>query len=200
MLYDQHQCLTYEAPADQVVFDSNLERAKGLLTDPNYRSDDGKAIRRWPTAFTRLPVNGKWDRPQYSREGSALLFLHELRTPRGTRRLIGLSSNGGYSDGTPQFSFQGFEWTVATLGDWSRPLKDTATHMWLCGVGSEGPREKPKTDLRIYAGQVDPNNPAKFTVRYVHLGKTYFMDWELNDRGNLSRTDRRVEAVASGQK
>lgn len=113
----QQQCLTYAAPADQVVYDEHPVRAAALLAGgggyETFRSSTSPLGRgnqpppRWqepvraapPPAFTALAKEwyaragvvvrlSSGGTQRVTPDGSALLFLHERATPAGDRQLV----------------------------------------------------------------------------------------------------------------
>jgi hypothetical protein len=51
------------------------------------------------------------------------------------------------------------------------------------------PRHPPR--VRIYAGQVDPDDAAHFTIRYEMWGRSDVLDGRLDDNDNVTLTPRK---------
>jgi hypothetical protein len=159
LLHYQSRCLKHALPADRVVFDNNAQS--------NFISPDWD---RFYTIFS--PPGGKRD---------ATLLVHELHRPDAPPRLVVLELFGGadFVDSMPPP--YAFDITVIDpAGLWSRP-KLVSNRFWLSPFRMPLP-PSPQSPLRIYAGQLDPANPAHFTIDYEYRGKTGTIDgWLQSD-------------------
>ena len=93
ILYLQRQCLRYEAPPDQVVYDQCPDTASGLI------ARGGEHFSAYPRPWMQFKAAAHEPRPltelrqltptvpTLARTG-AVLFMHERRTPSGVSRLV----------------------------------------------------------------------------------------------------------------
>lgn len=172
LLYWQRQCMTYTAPADQVVYDNSPDGRQTLL------ARGGKPLGQTPTSGVgRVPgaaaeflarTDFNWFYPS---EG--VLFLHGLTSPGGQRRLIMITVS---EDDAPSVYLPNAitAYTIDPYG-WSKTggigLREVRT----------GVVTKP-ANLQIYAGQVDPNDPSHFTIRFKRT-EAGMIDGRLTDDG-----------------
>lgn len=181
MLYRQHRCLTYAAPADRVVFDSNPQRVQALAADRSYAIVRGcafwKPLSYWDQYFGSLKFVAS---PSGSQR--ALLFLHECRSPEGGRFLVELERVVGKEE-SPDF-IQGYdvECNVIQVGTLSSPPRQILYPYEIDVLDSIGPH----TDIRIYAGQIDPSDPAHFTIRYESGGKSATINGRVDNEGHVT--------------
>jgi hypothetical protein len=119
----------------------------------------------------------------------AFLFLHERTSPGGNRRLVFIY----YSPETYSFTARfiaGYNLSirVTTPGTWtSRPLSGTRGRD--LDVLSGFPRTMPR--VRVFAGQVDPDDAAHFTIRYQMWDQEDILDGRLDDLDNVTLTPRK---------
>ena len=178
LLYHQRQCLTYVAPADQVVFDSNPTRVALLAHDPNYLIARGCAFRKPPPQWSAI-LTASGSPPTAS--PTALIFLHELRAG-GIKRLVQLERTAAADESAyflPGYDVATHSMTLATFG---KPQVTEQQFPWAIDVlDSIGPH----TDIRIYAGQLDPADPSHFTVRFESRGETHTAHGHLRPDGHV---------------
>lgn len=206
LLYWQRQCLRYTTPADQIVYDEDpINAAKLLAADSQYAPYPLKrggisapsaglpvnAAAHVPACWTRFesltntPVAIQW-----ARGYGSIAFLHERVSPSGHRRLVGVryfpdtnsfvaSFLNGYNCNTEAI-------TPATLTMPPAP----AMRAYLIDVLSGWPRHPPM--VRMYAGQIDPNDPSRFTIRYEMWGQTDTLDGRLEDNDDVTLTPRKL--------
>jgi hypothetical protein len=122
--------------------------------------------------------------------GAAIIFLHELVSPAGHRRLVCVS----YAPDTPTFQpafIAGFDYDTcsAAPATWTRPIIP-APRSYFIDVLSGYPRHPPL--VRVYAGQPDPNDPVHFTVRYQIWGQEDVLDGRLQDDDEVTLTPRHL--------
>jgi hypothetical protein len=175
-LYHQPRCLAYTAPPEQVVFDSDPARVAILAQDPNFVISGGCAFRKPPADWQAVCAGLS----PIAAPTSALLFLHE-RTSGGIRRLIAIDRRAGVRS-SPLFlvgyDVEGGVIEPATL---TRPAREIPFAYVIRVVDMVGPL----TDLRIYAGQPDPADASRFTIRYEFGGKTHTVEGHVATDGRI---------------
>jgi hypothetical protein len=187
--YYQRQLLTYNSPADQVVYEEDPAEAAKLLAKPSefapFRWDmwaPPEAKMPGPAASRIVPhyqtfeeLNGRRMAVPGGTAYETILFLHERTTPKGERRLVKVTLIAA------PFSF----WAHVIEGD--RYQSHTWTHAYRGRVGvvepfDTRPRHIVKSpdpnppNLHIYAGQIDPKDASHFTIRYQAWGQEDVMD------------------------
>jgi hypothetical protein len=183
LLYWQRQCLRYAAPAERVVYETDPAAGAAL------RSADRHYMLlkpRWGPMPAPLPtglVPDCWTRfgnasPGFPTATGPVLFLHELRTPTGQRRLVAITGAFQPSE-LPQF-ISGYDAEAQMIepGTW-KVLPRNRTGGVAISVLS-GPQPKPP-HVRIFAGQSDPADPSHFTIRYELDGVGQVVDGWLRD-------------------
>ena len=186
LLDAQHRCLAYSPPADLVAYESATPQASALLARPGYvvlptfgAAGPGPVAGYRPPPLTDLEA----------RIGGALtggpcavLFMHELRDGAGDRRLV-IVFRDARSIG-PLFEVFGISVLVmnpATFRTELRPTPKAIVKGWVYN----GPGwNLPAGDLRFYAGQIDPNDAAHFTIRYKMESQEGIVDGRLNATGD----------------
>jgi hypothetical protein len=182
LLSAQRRCLNASAPADRVVFDDEPKRSAALLSLP--ASSDGKYISLGngrPVAW----VSQDFDRfyavvNPTGRQPSPTLFLGELQTSAGIRRLV-------YIDAS----------CTDNLHDPLRPcMVYLNTVVIVPGTFGSAPRERfPSSHgtaalpieidatypFRFFAGQVDPQNPSRFMIPFERDGRRAMVEGRLRD-------------------
>ena len=139
------------APADHLVFDAPIDRRiVDAPVDPPGRWELLWSNRRYSSPNTREP----------------LLFQHEMTTASGMRVLVAVQ----WDDSTNQRQL------IATMlrpGTLSRhPLPYGPFVIFI----DDGTLTKP---LRLFAGQVDPNDDHHFTIRYQNARESGVLDGRL---------------------
>jgi hypothetical protein len=191
LLYAQHRCLTYAPPPDQIVYESADPGKEELLTRPGYVAlpTTGGPWGSGPAAtvagFRPPPLADLEGRVGAPLTGgpAAVLFLHELRHAPTGRRLLVVVSRGASTWGpiTSPFDLQAIVFDVATIRTDLRVTTKSDLLMW----AYSGPGfDLPTTGLRFYAGQVDPGDPSRFTIRYALEGREGLIDGRLNAAGD----------------
>ena len=202
ILYWQRQCLRYTATPDQVVYEEYPSQVPRLLSEGYVRYTLMRGGKPDPTPATTFaaaaPFPRCWSRltalvpPKSALPGSgsgAILFLHERTSPRGNRRLVCLRYfPETYSFCTQFIEAYNVEENIVTPGTLTS-LPQTALHPRSVDVTSGFPRHPPL--VRIFAGQPDPNNPARFTIRYQMWGQEDLLDGLLDDADQVTLTPRK---------
>ena len=213
ILFWQRQCMHYSASPEQVVYEEDPSEVARLLTGERYtryRLMRGSftdptpvktlaAAARMPTRWTRLIELAPPKFPLPGRMSGAILFLHERTSPSGHRRLVCVRYYAENYSFTPQF-VPGYncEVQVITPATWTAAPASTSSSGAFVGwnlqvnlpVPANFPRSPPR--VRIYAGQVDPDDDARFTVRYEMWGQSDVLDGRLGDDDTVSLTPRQA--------
>jgi hypothetical protein len=159
LLHYQSRCLKHVLPPDRVVFDD--------AGQSNFISQDWD---RFYAIFS--PPGGKRD---------ATVFVHELHRSDAPPRfvVVELSSGAAFVDSLPPpYAFDVS--VIDPAGLWARP-KLLNNRFWLSPFRMPiPPSTQPR--FRVHAGQLDPTNPAHFTIDYQSDGKNGTIDgWLQSD-------------------
>jgi hypothetical protein len=181
-LYHQRGCLRYTAAPDQVVFDSNPARVATLANDPNFVIVGGCAFRKPPSDWAAYPSSlAVGNYVSFAPpNGLSVLFLHE-RLVNNVRYLIMVerTSDAGLS---PYF-IPGYDIELRVIAP--ATLRTAAQeHSFAYAIDvldSMGPH----TDIRIYAGQSDPTDESRFTIRYEFQGKSRVVEGRVAADGSV---------------
>lgn len=155
LLYRQRQCLRYTGPPDSVVCCEPLPAA-GQMHPFTFEAADppvaGEVLRYRAGRDTLAPGSN-----------GPLLFMHERTTSSGKRRLVVVRRN-------PASGRQSWDLPVAYTVTLVRPATattDSAVRMQtLIEVVPRDSTDTPHAALRFFAGQPDPSDASRFTVRY----------------------------------
>lgn len=163
----QAQCLCYSAPPGKIVYDTDPLDRGDLLGRAGYQP-----FNQW-SVFT---VPSEWHSfraPYACPDGTA--FLHGRRAASGPERLVSVDIiptaadvvwlRWGVSDHVSIFDPAGVEQSRKTLGQ-------TAVRLDAHGQS-----------LRLYAGQIDPNDSAAFTLRGSFGKEPFQIQGRLLDSG-----------------
>jgi hypothetical protein len=204
LLYWQRQCLRYTAPADQIVYDEDpINAAKLLAGDSQYGAYALKR-RSGPTPVTGSSVNAAarvpdcWLRfgsitattPKWGRGNGAVTFLHERVSRSGHRRLVCVR----YFPEADTFVaslINGYNYSAdaITPAAFTKPPV-RALLVYVIDVLSGWPRHPPM--VRMYAGQIDPNDSSRFTIRYQMWAQSDTLDGRLEDNDDVTLTPRKL--------
>jgi hypothetical protein len=194
VLYHQHRCLTYAAPADQVVYDEGAGGPSPLMNAPGF-------MPAFPAeSYTTRKMSGPFaktvalrEAPEYAdfagdfspplpTGSAATLFMHELRTKGGLARLVVVTRRPARQ--APYIRTFALEATVIEKAGLTTPPRvfdgPAVAYSWLESPNNPGP---PLDGLRFYAGQVDPADPAHFTIRYDLSNQSGTIDGRLLEDG-----------------
>ena len=158
LLYWQRECMTFEPPDGAVLSKAGPAKAKESADYAPVPSSG--AIAFAPRCLRRLdsiaPV--AWPNRMYS-PWEATLFLHELQTPAGKRRLVHVTEGGGGTD-LKELLFW-VDWRVYEPATVRSPLKR---------LGPDGPGHigtgSPIGFAQLYVGQSDPEDATHFVFWY----------------------------------
>jgi hypothetical protein len=205
LLYEQHRCLAYTAPADAIVYDEASPTTAARATQSGYSM---LTVRLW-TASVSAAVRQPAElvvfapnlppvvaaRPSIGVGGRALprsgavptggvLFLHELRNKSGHRRLV-VVQRTPTEVGPFAYPF-GLEVALYEPATFRAPARYAGTSppvTFIDHLSGIIPLI-PIRPLRFYAGQVDPADAGHFTIRYELEGQAGVVDGRLNDTGD----------------
>jgi hypothetical protein len=159
----ERECVNYEAPAGQVVYDSDPARAQAFFSQKGYLIDSKGAAIYTPKCWSRTGLQ----------TGDILLFLHSMQSKNGAR-LVGVELQGNQSEFVLCTTL--YECHGLTI---SRPYNNTF-HTF--PIGSQE-----SSSLRFYAGQLDPSDESRFSIRYTLDGKDGTIVGRLSERGDSVR-------------
>jgi hypothetical protein len=179
-LFLQHECMVFERPADQVMFEED-EKA-GLML---YKQGGGY-VRGYfggiPRAKTQVVAVAFLSEPcsELHWTGSnTSVFLHGRRSPAGHERLVNVSVHSGFGDGGDG-RWVPFCYSVGTPATWALGSQMTQAsfipkQVWLSCDDR----------LRVYAGQADAKDESHFTMRYEINGAGGMIDGWLMDNDGI---------------
>ncbi len=149
------RCAAHVMPADKVIFETDYSKQDQHFT--GYTPPVWLELNQAATAVT------------LNSQGTA--FLHELRTPSGQRRLVGVDL---IILSRSQLVFQPRKFVpgVSIL----RPPHQVRGLQKDMGLDTA-----PKGLLSVYAGQLDPSDPSHFTIEYRTDAHTGIIDGWLKD-------------------
>jgi hypothetical protein len=180
VLWWQHQCLQYTAPANQIVYDDGPTLSQ-RLTEPGVTKSIIKPI---STPAAVRPVKC-WDQLHKlvdrwaSSAPSAVLYLHRGQTRSGAERVIAVTLKFREPEG---LWFQCWDLPPATL---VKEIKHPHTNDYVFSI----PRDEGMKPLQLYAGQPDPNDPSHFTILYNLGGQQGTIDGFLDGSVTLKVRD-----------
>jgi hypothetical protein len=204
ILNAQRQCLRYTAPPDRVVYEENppevtrlLARGGDYVRYPLNRAHpfdtprkSSAATATFPACWSRFTQLVSLKNPRPGQAFGAVLFLHERSTPSGQRRLVCIRHFPETHSFTPQFIDEyNIEQAVFTPGTWASSPSQ-ALFPTVINVISSFPDRPP--NVRIYAGQIDPNDDSRFTIRYEMWGQTDILDGRLMENDQVVLTPRQI--------
>ena len=196
------QAARHVEPAETVVFEPDPARAAGLVRagthQPLTKSAVSPAGRVEPDSFRVL----RQALAQSSFEAmGALVFLHELTTPSGARRIVavhflpyvleGTEGGGGAGLVARIFETGGYFGPPVYVGDSNARMLVPADAPALVATSIPPAAAVP---LRWFAGQPDADDPSHFTLDYELDGVHGTVDGYLTDDGGSVRMQARDAA------
>lgn len=128
--------------------------------------------------------------PMAAGRPAAVIFMHERTSPAGHRRLVVLTFTAETGSFQPGFiDGENVDTLALTPATWRTPVMQVPKLVGL-DVMSGWPKHPPH--VRIYAGQIDPADPARFAIRYQIWGQEDVLDGKLEDNDQVTLTARRV--------
>lgn len=198
LLYWQRRCMAYSAPPDTVVYEANRSSAQALLQQREYISaeiiHEESILHIGPQTIPTIAAHrpAAWDamidrgilqlrsRSSGSPKGAAICFLGELKTPSGESRLVIVESLTfrTHAPGMEEVSFSAYTLSPATVFQSTGKAIKSPGSSGLRTDGSDRPQ-----NARIFAGQRDPNDPSRFTIRYQTYGQENIVDGSIDNSG-----------------
>lgn len=182
MHYWEWRCATYTAPADQIVFASDTATVKALSGDRQYTKFRGQkgmtVLRTAPPCFTewsRLAGINLWT-------GRTPAVMHKMQNGHGESRLLVLA----WGPATQR------TFVLKRDSQLGTPVLSRAQchgDIYCLVSRNEG-------RLRVYAGQVDPADPSRLTLRFEVDGQTGYIEGRL---GEDDRLDLKVHCAPIAQ-
>lgn len=162
-LYWQHRCMTYAPARDHPVFRCDLTTHQIFYSELN-------------------PLRGRFENfgDSPSRWTLPTIFLHEMKRPDGSPRLVSLSADRFcLSDITSGYSLRldAQQWIPAEFP--ARPQPAGPQRQAMLDIPRDAKR------LNLLAGRVDPVNPSHFTFDYELDNRRHTVDAWLNDADEL---------------
>jgi hypothetical protein len=184
--YYERQCAQYAQPPELVIFAEDPAAVAKLSGKMSYAIETREVDP--PTALYQarcLNELEQWTAPTNRiNRVSATIFLHELQTPKGERRLARITYAHclEHSAGTDSFYFD-----AATLNpnsklkesEWQYP--DTSSIDQEIGRIFSARMGALPGYLTIFAGQTAPNDPSRFSIRCTFGFREAFIDGQLVD-------------------
>jgi hypothetical protein len=188
LLYWQRQCLNYSPPEGQVVWEPDPAAAPTLLADAAHYIDGRRQVWLQPASAAVRKPPAPWVRlaPQIVNEEFAdcplpLVYLHERRTTSGLRRLVAAYYCPELPHAGP-YPFLLFCVVIepASLSGTPRILS-VSTHMG--GPEYDVLARQPFPPIRYFAGQSDPNESSRLSIRYETASRRGTIEGRLLEDG-----------------
>jgi len=192
--------MNFTLPSDTIVYEEEPTAAANLIANqptqyvptmvwchPNSRPPLNAACRKVPPldnfAFAARTLIAPARAPIY--------FLHERQSPAGHRRLVTVTAGGSLThlyNGPPRpiLLWEGNYEVLIPSG-----LTTSDCEIAKYDEFNVGRTLWHAPQLRVYAGQPDPNDPAHFTIRYQMWGQEDVLDGRLNDDETITLSPRK---------
>lgn len=185
----QRDCLAYVAPPDRLVYDDSALPDDALRSSRvELAATDPRPAEYAPAAWTRFDaalaaVQGPYPAAAnggisvdywkglyvHTRPLRSIIFLHELRTPAGERRLVCVAAE------PEQLVCR--TWVPGTVTSPARSPETDTYYGTFWGTGGHR--------LKFFAGQPDPADPTRFTFRFELDGQPARLAGRLGDDGRI---------------
>jgi hypothetical protein len=199
MLYWQRQFMSFTLPPDFVAYEEDPAAATKLLADQPYLHVPTRLARRSDSAATQptttraaayqdtaMLAHGFPGAPGLGGQ----IFMHEMRTPSGKRRLAIVRYLPEQDVFTPSMVIS-YNLTVTVVTPATAFSLPVARRQEDPVDVTSGWQSNPP-NVRMYAGQPDPNDPSHFTIRYQMWGQEDIVDGRLDDRERITLTQRHM--------
>jgi hypothetical protein len=187
LLAAQRACAQYTLHPDRVVYESDHAAAAALLKkDTSY---EPVQIETWPNTEVAGRVAPEWRtfhrlHPAARPGTHGTVFMHELRRPDGTARLVFVDALAiAMSRMRPNILLCVRVLRPASLI--SPPAEVTQPPV------STFPTSLAYSDSRLFAGQIDAADPSHFTIAYVSRSQLGVIDGYLRDDDSVKLEPRR---------
>jgi len=179
----QRKCTSYTQSPDVVI--ASVKRGQSSIAAPippcwtAYEATMAPIFPVRPPGANRFPALG-------------LGFLHELTSPGGHQRIVAIHCQPWYlASGSVLQSLHSA--TIEPASFWSFSSRPVLHN----GSRSGG---YPVTEaIEMYAGQPDPSDKSKFTIRYTIEGKPGVVEGQLNDDDTVTLQLRKGSAMIMGR-
>jgi len=203
----QQACLNYSPPPEQVVYEEDPEKARELASEskrhkPFPMSAPAGTPSRWhPPVADQGPPEWEKVRPLSSRQWAAnVLFLHELVSPSGTRRLVHAGMWRAIMVSITADEPSGLKFDCDCLIEIAavKPTTEdediargTTVGVWVRRLRGDVRMLPPLADaksepMRIFAGQLDPRDRSHFALPIEIGNRKGVLDVRLGDDGSLT--------------
>jgi hypothetical protein len=186
LLYLQRQCLNYAPPADRIVSSDDPADLAALSNQPDHRVlvNQNGARPNFPRIVSYAPRCWNDFTCAYfpllnHLQKAGIVFCHERTSRSGVRRLVIVERGTGWAH-YPYNPLNLDVLLVEPASPTGRPTDRTPVYPNIHYTGAIAIETAP---LRIYAGQPDPADPARFTIRYQVAGHEHLVEGRLNNDG-----------------
>jgi hypothetical protein len=186
LLYVQRQCLTYGPPVDRIASSDDPPDLAALSTLPDHcvlvnqngaRPNHPRIVAYAPPCWNDFTC-ANFPLLNHLRN-AAIVFCHERTSRSGVRRLVVVERGTAWS----HYPYNPLNLDVLLIEPASltgRPIDRTPVYPNVWYTGATAIETAP---LRVYAGQPDPADPARFTIRYQVAGHEHLVEGRLHDDG-----------------
>jgi len=186
LLNVQRQCLAYAPSADRIASSDDPADLAALSTLPDHRVlvNQNGARPNHPRIVAYAPrcwndfTSASFPLLNHLRT-AAIVFCHERTSRSGVRRLVVVERGTAW----PHYPYNPLNLDVLLVEPASpmgRPIDRTPVYPDIFYTGATAIET---AALRIFAGQPDPADPARFTIRYQVAGHEHLVEGRLNDDG-----------------
>lgn len=196
LAYWLHRVATFTAPADRVVYEEDPARWPALLARPGYRTMPVESFGWSPfVAYLAPPVERLSQLRTTATAGATVLFAHHRRSPDGRDRLVivwlaynGVRCNaqGATPDNQVRLDLR------TTVLDGTTVLRDDGHSPWVAPTSVAQDRQSPLY-ARIFAGQPDAADPARFTIPFQIGDHADTLDGHLRNDGRILLRPRNLD-------
>jgi hypothetical protein len=184
LAYWQHRWMSHDATSDRPVFEERPDLVSRIAAGPVSYAELGSG--RFPDScrMWQYDVDRAYEIPA-SPEGAGLLFLHRREAPGGLASIVMLEVFGNVVPLPPNNEGRErrltFRYEVIEPGSVSRASRGRRSGelWWLPG------HDRLVKPFRFYGGEPDPNDAARFTVRYNYDNERGTIEGRLLDHGGL---------------
>jgi hypothetical protein len=196
----QRECLNHTEPEDRVVYEEDRSAVSQLLQRPDY----SRYVSRWvrgnaspaiytPACWHPYALGARLYAAVGRANGGlgAIVFLHERRSSGGERRLVCIEYAPSYFPAR-DFPRESLPMVVTPAKLTGEAVLDMSNlDHYRLSSNRMGMRIESPPNIRVYAGQVDPNTASHVTIRYEMWGQTDVIDGWLLDGNDISLAPRK---------
>jgi hypothetical protein len=153
--YYRHQCATYTAPADQIVYEEDPTVFAALLKSaPEYRQLQGGVAR----------LATPWEKLTYGTRRAGIVLLHERKAVQSAPAVLALEAPWPSMVSGQVGQFMEFRYVIHSGNEPPRRGGVGGVRIWI--ARSPTFSEKDRVPFRLFAGQPDPTDLSHFTIGY----------------------------------